>query len=189
MSKSFHEHKLKHLFHMLDANRDGRVSREDYDEIANRVAILADIAPGSDSHSQMVESFRNIWNVVSQLAGVEATGQVTVDRFIPAYTKWLSNRDAVIPMLGKVMQATMGFMAKGDDWTITRREWLVNKFAWNMNYIDANAAFDRLDRNRDGLLQRSEMLTNLEEFLFSEDPEALGNWFFGPLAPVSAAAK
>lgn len=184
MSKQFHEHKLKHLFHMFDVNRDGSVSREDYDEIANRVAVLADIPVGSPSHTQMVESFRNIWTTISQLAGVEATGKVTLDRFIPAYTKWLSNRDAVTPMLAKVMQATLGLLTKEGDWTITRREWLVNKFAWNMNYVDANAAFDRLDRNHDGLLQRSEMLKNLEEFLFSEDPEALGNWFFGPLAPL-----
>jgi Ca2+-binding EF-hand superfamily protein len=182
MSKQFHEHKLKHFFHMLDVNRDGSVTREDYEEIANRVAVLGDIAISSELHTRMVESFRSIWTTISEIAGIEANGRITLDRFIPAYTKWLSNRDAVVPVLAKVMQATMGFLSKGEgDWTINRREWLVNRLAWNMNYVDSMAAFDKLDRNRDGLLQRSEMLKNLEEFLFSEDPEAVGNWFFGPL--------
>lgn len=52
--------------------------------------------------------------------------------------------------------------------------------AFHATDAEAAAAFRQLDRNRDGYLTTDELIKNAEEFFFSEDPEAPGNWLVGP---------
>jgi hypothetical protein len=40
---------------------------------------------------------------------------------------------------------------------------------------------DKIDRNYDGLLSKEEFLPLLEEFYYSDDPNAPGNGIFGPI--------
>jgi Ca2+-binding EF-hand superfamily protein len=45
---------------------------------------------------------------------------------------------------------------------------------------EAADAFRRLDLDRDGYLSREEIFQNMKEYYFTDDPNAPGNWFFGP---------
>lgn len=51
--------------------------------------------------------------------------------------------------------------------------------AWGIEN-DAHSSFRRLDLNRDGHLTQQEVTSYVRQFHFSNDPEAAGNYFYGP---------
>ena len=52
--------------------------------------------------------------------------------------------------------------------------------AWGTTDAEIIEPFRRLDRDGDGYLTADELRQNAEEFFFSDDPEAAGNWLVGP---------
>jgi hypothetical protein len=64
------------------------------------------------------------------------------------------------------------------DGMVTAANWGV---FYNIYGIDTapSAVVARLDRNKDGKVDRSEILTALREYFYSADPAAPGNWFYG----------
>jgi hypothetical protein len=52
--------------------------------------------------------------------------------------------------------------------------------AWGTAATEIAETFHQLDRDNDGYLMADELRQNAEEFFFSEDPAARGNWLVGP---------
>jgi len=44
----------------------------------------------------------------------------------------------------------------------------------------ATNMFKKLDSNHQGHLTRQDVILRFDEFVRSDDPDAAGNWFFGP---------
>lgn len=186
MLTAFQTQKLTLLFKRMDTSCTGYVSSHDYRLLADRLALVYDIPEGSESRRQQAESLDGVWRGVAQLAGIERTGRLRLGPFLAAYGAWLANVEVARSMYDAVLRATVGFMSKDEEWKMSRREWVLNMICINMTFAEANAAFDRLDRDHDGYLHRSEMLVNIDEFFYSEDVNAPGNWFFGPLVTPPA---
>jgi len=67
------------------------------------------------------------------------------------------------------------------DGRIAEADFVTNLRAYGQGEEPARAAFKKLDRDGDGHLSKEELLAAVEEFFFSEDPAARGNWLIGPL--------
>jgi Ca2+-binding EF-hand superfamily protein len=46
---------------------------------------------------------------------------------------------------------------------------------------DVEAAFDRLDLDQDGNISVTELVEAARQYYTSTDPDAAGNWLFGPI--------
>jgi hypothetical protein len=67
------------------------------------------------------------------------------------------------------------------DGRLSQQEYVANLRSFNVNEAAANEAFRRLDQDGDGYLTQAELSRCVEEFFYSEDPEAPGNWLVGPI--------
>ncbi len=63
---------------------------------------------------------------------------------------------------------------------IDRREWKNLFQVYNLPVVYSDSTFTQLDSDEDGFLSRQEILSLLQEFYFSDEPSALGNYMFGP---------
>ncbi len=73
-------------------------------------------------------------------------------------------------------------MVSPDEWLSLADQLLQSEqsYAAIMNGI-GETTFPRLDSDGDGYVSRDETMANLREFFYSDDPDAAGNLFFGPL--------
>jgi uncharacterized protein (DUF2141 family) len=67
------------------------------------------------------------------------------------------------------------------DGKISRAEFAANLQAYGVAAPAAAEAFSHLDRDGDGFIDTDELLQNVEEFFYGDDPNAPGNWLVGPL--------
>lgn len=59
-------------------------------------------------------------------------------------------------------------------------EWVTLFRAFGLPVVYAQEAFSSLDKNRDGSLQKEEVIAALNDFYYSDDPSTLANFMFGP---------
>jgi len=106
--------------------------------------------------------------------------RLTKDEFCTAYDKLMAQPaqfDAVI--LGFVKTA-ITLWDSNKDGKVSEEEYKSYLLSVQVTEADAADAFHRLDLNGDGFLSREELFDNLKEYYFTDDPNAPGNWFFGP---------
>jgi Ca2+-binding EF-hand superfamily protein len=53
--------------------------------------------------------------------------------------------------------------------------------AFNTPVSEISAAFNRIDTDGDGTLSTQELVAAIRAYYIGTDPEAPGNWLFGPL--------
>jgi Ca2+-binding EF-hand superfamily protein len=82
-----------------------------------------------------------------------------------------------------LVDAFFALADRDGDGRVNENELIMHFRAWNHTEDQAREAFQRLDRNGDGAISKQDWMTNLEEFYYSEDPEAPGNWL-APLPPA-----
>jgi hypothetical protein len=61
------------------------------------------------------------------------------------------------------------------------REFRTLLSAYGAAYDDVDAAFDRLDHTGRGVLTVAELVVAARQYYAGTDPNAAGNWLFGPL--------
>lgn len=64
---------------------------------------------------------------------------------------------------------------------LDQNEWQTLFQVYNIPVIYAPESFAKIDLNQDGFLSREEVLSALQEFYDSDDPEVAGNYIFGPI--------
>lgn len=73
---------------------------------------------------------------------------------------------------------------RDQDGLLTAEDYAHWMAAWGIE-SGAASGFRRLDQDRDGYLSLAEAVAHIREFYFTNDPEATGNYFYGPLWNVA----
>ena len=76
-------------------------------------------------------------------------------------------------------ESTMNWEDKDRDGRIARAEYLGVAQSYAMTQEEAEEAFQHLDRDGDGYIDKDEMMLDTLEFFTSDDPDAPGNWLVG----------
>ena len=66
------------------------------------------------------------------------------------------------------------------DGKLSADEYVKLEWCYGVTEEAAREAFRHLDRDGDGYLTLEEGMKAIEEFYLSDDPDAPGNWLFGP---------
>jgi Ca2+-binding EF-hand superfamily protein len=183
MLTKFQKLKLPKLFALHDLNRDGIISRADFEEYARRIARTRGWGPDSAEYNALLGRFLNFWNGLEQIA--ESRGSLNV-----TLTEWYAYWDRILgtPGMYELIAAPIGRMVftmldHDGDGSVTGDEYAVVYKHGGLDPDEAPAAFTRLDLDHDGRLSVAEVMTLLDQFFRSEDPAEPGNAFFG-VAPV-----
>jgi Ca2+-binding EF-hand superfamily protein len=177
MLTPFQQQKLGKMFDLYDANKDGHIEEADYLRVAEGFARGTGTRPGSAEHDQLRAAYLGFWNRLRQVSDADKDGKVTRDEFIASYDTMLAMRDSIVGVAQSILHLT----DRDHDGKISRAEFAANLQAYGVAERDAGEAFGHLDRDGDGYLTIGELLLNVEEFFYGEDPHAPGNWLVGPL--------
>ncbi|SEG85307.1 EF-hand domain pair [Nonomuraea solani] len=174
-------HKLDRAFDHIDASGNGVVEREDLLGLGARILVGFGESPTSVTGASLVDGFDGIWSTLSkELERDGDTGIVRPD-FRRAMTAAFVTGEHYEPVFRPATVAVAELCDGDGDGEIGPGEFRTMLCAFGVAYDDVDEAFDRLDRAGKGALSVAELVSAAADFYRSDDPNATGNWLFGPL--------
>ncbi|RST19675.1 EF-hand domain-containing protein [Streptomyces sp. WAC05374] len=171
--------KLNRLFDVLDADRTGQIDAAAAERLRDRYVELAGAGQSEERKAQLGEMIRRLWTEYEQDGEPPPCDR---DRFALEVVRDLrENPDRVIRMIGLITNVVFAVADLDVDGELRRGPAIrLAEEAMGLTPEEAAMAWQRLDTAGTGRLTYAEFLKLATEFVVSEDPEAPGNWFFGP---------
>ncbi|TMR08621.1 hypothetical protein ETD86_46970 [Nonomuraea turkmeniaca] len=174
-------HKLDRAFDHIDASGNGVVEREDLLGLGARILVGFGESPTSVTGASLVDSFDGIWSVLSQALERDVDSGIARPDFRTAMTEAFVFGDRYDTVFRPATVAVAELCDGDRDGEIGLAEFRTMLCAFGVAYDDVDEAFDRLDRAGKGTLSVDGLVAAASEYYRSDDPNATGNWLFGPL--------
>jgi hypothetical protein len=181
MLTDFQKRKLNVLFNLYDVDKDGFEEQADFEQIVQNLATTLRIQPGSPEHTRLYAAHVAVWNNVQQLVGSPGSQRVARGEYLAGYDRLLSAKGNFLAAVGSWSDSLIELSDRDGDGRLSQQEYVANLRSFNVDEAAANEAFRRLDLDGDGYLTHDEISRSVEEFFYSDDPEAPGNWLVGPV--------
>jgi Ca2+-binding EF-hand superfamily protein len=172
--------KQVHYFNVLDHNGDGLLEKQDFIDVADRIAEMRGYEDGSARHSAVRKEILRIWTNARALSGAEGKTQITLEDWLAHEEKVIDSNVLIHSYVQGIAQAVFDILDADNDGVISEEEYLQFFRAFRGEEAQGPEAFQKLDQDGDGHLAREEFLEAVTEFHLSDDPDARGNWLFGP---------
>jgi Ca2+-binding EF-hand superfamily protein len=179
MLSEFQQQKFTNLFRIHDLNRGGTLGRNDFEELARRMAVAQGWPEKSAAHLALDERMQGVWQGIGEYADLNQDGQVTE-------REWLEFWDNAIndPILYQRLALPLGevifqMLDLNQDGFISQQEWFTFYQVLELPQNLAKAIFNQLDTDQNGTLSVAEVITAYEVFLQSDTPSLPGNELFG----------
>lgn len=172
MTTDLMDRKINHVVALCDSNGDGVVEVSDFVTWVERLAAIRGWAPGTGGHRELERLYVDGAKGVIALVGDE--DRLSVRAFGDAMRS-LSAED-----LARFAAEFFRLIDADGDGEIGPDEYADLLASLGIDRAGADAAFSKLDLNGDGHISGDEFSQLYLEFFRSEDPDAPGNWFWGP---------
>jgi Ca2+-binding EF-hand superfamily protein len=181
MLTNLQKRKLTRFFNVWDANGDGVITTADPAQVAQNLAELRGLEPGSPEHEGFYAGFMLYQNDFLQAVDVDESGQVTLDEWLAYHDEMLQDDQRFEGTVLMVVEVMFALMDQDGDGRITLEEYGTWMRGMRIAEQDiTEKVFQKLDLNGNGTVSKAEMLQLTREFFHSDDPEARGNWALGP---------
>lgn len=181
MFTDFQKRKLTRYFEFYDADKNGYIEQADYEVFARRVARVRGWAEGTPGYEIVLGRFVSEWEVLRSFADMSRDGRVSLHEWFDyhyyIYTidqKFRADEHDIINTIFETLD-------HNGDGKITENEFKIFYHIYGLDSALASEIFQRIDENSDGILTRNEIARLYRQFAHSDDPNALGNWLFGPV--------
>jgi Ca2+-binding EF-hand superfamily protein len=182
MLSAFRRRKLSAGFNELDVDGDGRVGDDDIESLIENHGSAYGYAEGTAEYAALAERTRAVWEQLKRFDS-DGGGEVSLEEYVAGFATFLEPREDFMNSMDVLVDAFFALADRDGDGRVNEDELIMHFRAWNHTEDQAREAFRRLDRNGKGAISKQEWMANLEEFYYSEDPDAPGNW----LAPLPSA--
>lgn len=172
------------LFNLYDASQSGFLKLSDFERIGQNLARLKGCKSGSFIYEQLSIQFMYHW--------IRIRGEIKrkLDRKFDAtvtLAEWLLYHERVLA--DPSYHCPIDFLTKqifdvvnvDESGCFDGQEWQKLFQIYGISAVEAEEAFATIDQNGDGILNRAEVISLLEEFYYSQDPTANGNYLFGAI--------
>ena len=173
LSKSeFWKKKIRKAVVSRDANKDGLISREDFELVLERYKKV---------ESSKEEHLENLSKCLFSLCGVTGLNDASVKLSYDEYEKrWLANivnfaesRDLFRSMFDN--------LDVNGDGVVSFSEWETHYVAMGISPEHARPSFDAIDANSDGKVTKDEFVNYHYEFFFTTENKLNSAILYGPL--------
>ncbi|NJL82014.1 MAG: EF-hand domain-containing protein [Chloroflexaceae bacterium] len=171
----FQKRKLALVFYRHDIGKDGLVSFQDLEICGSRVAQLQQRVSQANTPEKMLFFFKKLWNRHYQPADLDSDGRVALEEYLTYNDFFWPDRKLELELMGSLFDA----IDLNGDGQISWEEYAIYLRALEIEENIAQHAFSKLDLDGDGQIARQEYAKYLYEYHFGNDPEAIGNWFYG----------
>jgi Ca2+-binding EF-hand superfamily protein len=172
--------KLLKLFSIYDSDCDGVLVQGDFDRVVKRIADCRNLRVRSLKYQVLVEQYQTAWKSLKDHADQNNDRQVDWDEWHAYYDELLNQPDSYEKIIKTRSESVFSAFDTDDDGQLTQDEWAELLSAFNVSPVYAPMTFAKLDFEQQGFLSKACLLQLVQEFYFSDDPNAPGNWLFGP---------
>jgi Ca2+-binding EF-hand superfamily protein len=172
MLTEFQKRKAQKSFEAHDYNSNGALSQADFELIVENLAKLGQNQQ-LPKYEALKSTYISFWLELQALADIDNDGEVTLDEWYAYYDHHLVHL---------MMSHLFELIDADGDRKITIEEYKRFATCWNRSENEACETFLKLDINGDGILDKEEFLQHLDDFCYSNNPNAPGNWFWGLLS-------
>ncbi|MFJ3882445.1 EF-hand domain-containing protein [Streptomyces sp. NPDC090077] len=180
MSSTMMGQKFSLLFDWFDQDRDGQLTRQDLEATA---AVFARIAREEDhgNRAAIRAAFGQWWQLLLAHADADGDGQVSRHEFTTAMQDRVTAPAHFETAVMAIADAVMSAADTNRDGVLSRDEYVAMYQALGVPAEQSGPAFEKVDRDGDGIISHHEYRTAIVDFYLSTDPHAPGNYLLGPL--------
>lgn len=180
MLTEFQKRKLTAVFHHQDMDHDGFLGKADYEQFAKRFGEIQNYPPGSPQYEAFYSQNMAVWEQVRQVADRDKDNRLSLEEFLASYDVTLSDEKLFDQFVIQYAKSTLESWDRDGDGRLSGVEYVALLGCFGLKEEAAREAFRHLDRDGNGYLSIEEVVQNAKEFYLSDDPDAPGNWSFGP---------
>jgi Ca2+-binding EF-hand superfamily protein len=184
MLTALQRRKLQLRFALLDTDGNGYLSQEDYDLVALRLCAAFGHLPGTEAYERVHNAYLTLWEQLRNRIDTDGEGRITLQQFMEGCERLMEEEpggDGVYRPLVDPVDLIFDMIDADRSGGIDLREFTTWMHAYGVGPQDTVEAFDLLDADDDGQLNREEVAAAADAFYSSSDPADVGNWLFGPL--------
>lgn len=182
----FQRSKILHRFDLLDVDKNGLIEFADFQAVVEVLSENRGWGPEDPRKEKLMTTNKLLWWALHDYCDADEDGSITEEEWLSYHTRALHQArdfDNLIPGFETTIEAFADFIhdlldADGDG-LITSEDYLALSRAHGIEDAEAREIFKQIDTDGDGNLTLDEVNKLVHEFYFSDDPEALGNRFFG----------
>ena len=168
-SNTFWVKKLRKAFETQDVDKNGFISRADFDLVVSRYKEMG----SSEEHTKILQDhfnkFCDIWGLN------DYTVKLTVDEMIEIYGKQLQKPDKPKSIFNEL------FDSVDMNGNAHFQEWQTHYKAMGIPIEHARASFDAMDANGDGKVSKEEFSDYHREYFRSTEDKLNSSILYGPL--------
>jgi Ca2+-binding EF-hand superfamily protein len=179
MLTDFQKKKLSRLFAVLDADHNNQLERSDYVAVVSNLSRIHGWTPGSPEYLKAEGLYLTIWDGLKALADQDGDGKVTVQEFLEFHALMLSTPEMYQEITVGTVDLLFEAFDRDRDGNLSRDDFRDFFDAYGIRDKAADEAFQKLDTSGDGQISKEEAVQRVQEYYFSDDPAAPGNWLFG----------
>lgn len=180
--------KLMHMFELLDVDGNGVLEYDDFRMVVDTMADERGLDRSSRRYLSLVASNKRLWKMFSRHLDVDHDGGISMAEWLAFHIKaFLTDpvSQGLEPEFSSALTATAKFFCdlldSDGDGVVTASDYILFCGAYNVGENEARIGFEMFDRDGNGSLTQDEIVEMVKEFYLSDDPDALGNLFFGSL--------
>lgn len=183
MLTEFQKKKQAWYFHCVDIDRNDYIEAADWDALAQNLCALRGIEEGSDGYNQVMQVVGTIWANVCDVCGVTQHGSIDLEQWLEFEDKMAVNCEDQLydDYVNTIVRGVFDVFDVNQDDQLSLPEWTQLYAAWRVEPRFAPEAFKKIDRDGNGFITKEELVLTVKEFHQSDDPDAPGNWLFGPI--------
>ncbi len=176
--------KFTYLFKVMDTEKNGNINKNDFLIYVRNYASLYDLNVDSPAYDKLKSSALHWWTKIHDLIDKDKDLEITLQEWLAfqtMYTEELVQRDDTQHLYSFVI-TLFDLVDKNSDGAVGLSEYTQFLRAWGIE-TDFKAVFRRLTGPDSDTLTRNDFVNLLWEFYTSSDPDAAGNYIFGPFSP------
>ena len=179
MLTNLQKRKLTRFFNVWDADGDGVITTKDPEQVAQNLAKLQGLVPGSSEREGLYSGLLSYQNDFLKAVDVDESGRITLEEWLAYHEQMLQDEKRFEGTALMAIEVMFALMDQNGDGKISLEEYGKCMKALRIKDL-TEKALQKLDLNRNGILSKEEVLQLTREFFYSDDPDAPGNWALGP---------
>ena len=167
----FYMKKVMRECKVRDTNKDGFISRADFEMVVQR---YKDMGFPDKIIKKLSDHYAKFMEVIGI---VDSSTKLTYEEVINNFSRSSNNLEA----LGKLIDGHFDIVDTNEDGKISFKEWTDAYKAMDIDTVHARASFDAMDTNGDGIVSKEEFLAYCLEFYGSTEDKLNSSIIYGPL--------